>query len=96
MPENDVQGHIEELVAEEHRLQKAGEGGGMDPERHERLEAVRVELDRLWDLLRQRRAARSSGSIPTTRRSVTPTPSRATSSRQASAQRGQRALEARR
>ena len=64
MPENDVQGHIEELVAEEHRLQKEGEGGGMDPVRHERLEAVRVELDRLWDLLRQRRAREEFGLDP--------------------------------
>ena len=64
MTDKDVQGHIEELVAEEHRLQKEGEGGGMDPERHERLEAVRVELDRLWDLLRQRRSLEEFGLNP--------------------------------
>jgi len=62
--DEDVQGHIEELVAEEHRLQKAGEGGGSDPERHERLEAVRIELDRLWDLLRQRRSLEEFGLNP--------------------------------
>ncbi len=62
--DQSVQNHIEELVAEEHRLQKAGEGGGMDPERHERLEAVRIELDRLWDLLRQRRAYEEFGLDP--------------------------------
>ena len=62
--DKDVQGHIEELVAEEHRLQKEGEGGGMDPQRHERLEAVRIELDRLWDLLRQRRSLEEFGLDP--------------------------------
>jgi hypothetical protein len=64
MADQSVQEHIEELVAEEHRLQKAGEGGGLDPERHERLEAVRIELDRLWDLLRQRRAREEFGLDP--------------------------------
>jgi len=64
MADKDVQGHIEELVAEEHRLQKEGEGGGLDPERHERLEAVRIELDRLWDLLRQRRSLEEFGLDP--------------------------------
>ena len=64
MADKDVQGHIEELVAEEHRLQKEGEGGGMDPQRHERLEAVRIELDRLWDLLRQRRSLEEFGLDP--------------------------------
>ena len=30
----------------------------------ERLEAVRIELDRLWDYLRQRRALRDAGQDP--------------------------------
>jgi len=30
----------------------------------ERLEAIRVELDRLWDYLRQRRALRDAGADP--------------------------------
>ncbi len=64
MKDEDVQNHIEELVAEEHRLLNAGEGGGHDPARHERLEAVRVELDRVWDLLRQRRAREEFGLNP--------------------------------
>lgn len=49
-----MQTHIEELVAEEHRLLDTS--GGLGVEEHARLEAVRVELDRYWDLLRQRRA----------------------------------------
>lgn len=53
MDDQTVSDHIEALVAEERRLLEAGPS---DPERHARLEAVRVELDRYWDLLRQRRA----------------------------------------
>lgn len=47
---------IEELVAEEHRLQHEAEGHGPDDARHERLADLKVELDRCWDLLRQREA----------------------------------------
>ena len=57
--------HIEQLVAEEHRLlDRGGAKGGLGPEDHARLEEVRVELDRLWDLLRQRRALRNAGQDP--------------------------------
>ncbi len=60
-----ISDHIEALVAEEHRLLEShGDGGGLDPAQHERLEAVRVELDRLWDLLRQRRAKTNAGEDP--------------------------------
>jgi hypothetical protein len=49
--------HIEQLVAEEHRLLEAhSDGDGLGPAEHERLERIRVELDRAWDLLRRRRA----------------------------------------
>jgi hypothetical protein len=53
----DVHAHIEELVAEEHRLwelESSGNSGEMD---RERLAQIKVELDRYWDLLRRRRAA---------------------------------------
>jgi hypothetical protein len=57
-----VSDHIEALVAEEHRLlEQGGTEQGLDESAHARLEVVRVELDRLWDLLRQRRARRSAG-----------------------------------
>ena len=36
----------------------------MSPADHERLAAVRVELDRYWDLLRQRRAYEEFGEDP--------------------------------
>lgn len=62
MDNADVLTHIEELVAEEHRLLDAGESGtGLSDEQHERLKAVRVELDRYWDLLRRRRAREEFG-----------------------------------
>ena len=56
-----VSDHIEALVAEEHRLLEHDPG---TPEHRERLEAVRVELDRYWDLLRQRRSREEFGLDP--------------------------------
>jgi hypothetical protein len=65
MDDASVQTHIEDLVAEEHRLlAAAGEGQGLAPDQHERLERVKVELDRYWDLLRQRRAREEFGLDP--------------------------------
>jgi hypothetical protein len=65
MDDTQVSGHIEDLVAEEHRLLEAhAEGDGLAPEEHARLERVRVELDRYWDLLRQRRAREDAGIDP--------------------------------
>jgi hypothetical protein len=64
-PDVRVSDHIEQLVAEEHALlERGGQTGGLSPEDHARLEEVRVELDRLWDLLRQRRALRDAGGDP--------------------------------
>jgi hypothetical protein len=56
MEDTAVQSHIEALVAEEHRLLDHAAGPGLSAEQHERLGQIRVELDRYWDLLRQRRA----------------------------------------
>jgi hypothetical protein len=55
---------IDQLVKEEQELLRSGEGGGPDVERHRRLEEVKVELDRCWDLLRQRRAKEEFGDDP--------------------------------
>ena len=61
---DDVHAHIEELVAEEHRLwQLESEANATDTDR-ERLAHVKVELDRYWDLLRQRRAKERAGLDP--------------------------------
>ncbi|HEY5261331.1 MAG TPA: DUF2630 family protein [Solirubrobacteraceae bacterium] len=56
MDDTQVADRIEKLVAEEHRLLDHAGGTGLGKEEHSRLEQVRVELDRYWDLLRQRRA----------------------------------------
>jgi hypothetical protein len=65
MDDAQVSNHIEQLVAEEHRLLEAhADGGGLGPEEHARLERIRVELDRYWDLLRQRRAKERAGLDP--------------------------------
>jgi hypothetical protein len=61
MDDRTVSDHIEALVAEEHRLLEHDPG---TPEHRERLEAIRVELDRYWDLLRQRRGREEFGLDP--------------------------------
>jgi Protein of unknown function (DUF2630) len=56
MDDASIRDRIETLVAEEQRLLDEAEGQGPDEARHERLQEVKVELDRCWDLLRQREA----------------------------------------
>jgi hypothetical protein len=56
--------HINELVDEEHQLERAHIGKALTDEEQSRLDSVSVELDRCWDLLRQRRARRSAGLDP--------------------------------
>ena len=65
MDDNDVQDHIEALVAQEHQLYAAGSrpGGHTDQEKAQ-LEEIKVALDRYWDLLRQRRAQEEFGRNP--------------------------------
>jgi hypothetical protein len=62
-PKSDdrVLGKIKQLVDEEHGLYGRNDIGD-----HEkvRLEAIQVELDQCWDLLRQRRALREFGENP--------------------------------
>lgn len=66
MPDDDVFGRINTLSDEEERLwQHAGDGHGLTVEEHERLEAIKVELDRAYDLLHQRAARRAAGLDPT-------------------------------
>jgi hypothetical protein len=57
----DVHAHIEELVAEEHRLWELEASGHSGEGERARLAQIKVELDRYWDLLRRRRAAASVG-----------------------------------
>jgi hypothetical protein len=51
-----VRDQIERLVAEEQQLLERAAGEGEDSDRHARLAEIKVELDRCWDLLRQREA----------------------------------------
>jgi len=68
MSDESTAGRIESLVAEEHELRRREQDDSGDSERLEedqrRLRAVEVELDRCWDLLRQRRAREEFGQNP--------------------------------
>ena len=66
MDDAQVRAHIEELVAEEHRLWDAESAGNAGPGGRERLEEVKIHLDQCWDLLRQRRALEEYGLDPDT------------------------------
>jgi Protein of unknown function (DUF2630) len=61
---NDQELHqqIEALVAEEHTLFE--KGGAVSSDERRRLGDINVQLDRLWDLLRQRRAREEFGQDP--------------------------------
>jgi hypothetical protein len=65
MDDTQIHTHIEELVAEEHRLyEQGGHGDELGAEERARLDSIKVELDRYWDLLRQRKALRQYGRDP--------------------------------
>ncbi len=68
MSDESIAARIEGLVAEEHELRGREQSDSKDPESlaadQERLRTVEIELDRCWDLLRQRRALRDSGANP--------------------------------
>ncbi|MEZ4595636.1 MAG: DUF2630 family protein [Chloroflexota bacterium] len=61
----DIYGLINALSQEEERLwTSAGDGRGLDPAERRRLEDIKVELDRAYDLLHQRAALRAAGRDP--------------------------------
>jgi hypothetical protein len=62
--DQEIIDQIGDLAEEERRLEEAHAGAGLSPEELERMEALEVTLDRLWDLLRQRRALREAGRSP--------------------------------
>jgi Protein of unknown function (DUF2630) len=68
MSDESIASTIERLVAEEHELRNREQADAPDEEAldsdRERLSQVEVELDRCWDLLRQRRALRDAGADP--------------------------------
>ena len=63
---NDQELHdqIEALVSEEHAL--FDNASAMTDDERRRLGTINVQLDRLWDLLRQRRAREEFGQDPAT------------------------------
>jgi len=64
MDDSQVLGRIDELVAEEQKLYERESHGRLEPGDRERLDEIKVALDRCWDLLRQRRAQREFGLDP--------------------------------
>jgi hypothetical protein len=62
MDDTSMLAHIHELVAEEKKLRTANHG--LVGEDRRRLEAIELELDQCWDLLRQRRAREEYGEDP--------------------------------
>ncbi len=66
MPSDEqISAQIERLESERDAIHKRETGE--DPSRAQdvdRLEQIRVDLDQLWDLLRQRRALREAGEDP--------------------------------
>ena len=68
MSDESISARIERLVAEEHSIRSreehdSGDDAALAADKT-RLDEVAVELDRCWDLLRQRRALRDAGADP--------------------------------
>lgn len=72
MDDKEIHRHIDALVTEEHRLERSHAGRRLGDAERERLQALGVELDRLWDLLRQRDARRRAGLDPDEAQERTP------------------------
>jgi hypothetical protein len=68
MSDESIAARIESLVSEEQQLRSREQDDRTDRERLEadqdRLRSVQIELDRCWDLLRQRRAREEFGQDP--------------------------------
>jgi hypothetical protein len=68
MDDQQIQSEIEALEERQRELRHREGELAEQPEAvaplREQVEQIRVELDRLWDLLRQRRALRSAGGDP--------------------------------
>ena len=65
MADEQIHANIEQLVEEEQGLyERASHEDGLTEDERRRLEAIRVQLDQSWDLLRQRRALREHGMDP--------------------------------
>jgi hypothetical protein len=64
MDDAELVRRINELADEEHRLERSHAAQALSDDDRERLRGIEVALDQCWDLLRQRRARRSTGLDP--------------------------------
>lgn len=64
MNDREITARISELVDEEHQLERGHAGRSLTDDEQARMSALTGELDRCWDLLRQRRARREMGQDP--------------------------------
>jgi hypothetical protein len=64
MDDQQVMDRIDELVREEEDLLHRHQGEGLSSEDHARMEELKVQLDKMWDYLRQRRSLREAGEDP--------------------------------
>lgn len=65
MSDQTIFERINDLSTEEELLwRRAGSGEGLSAQETERLETIKVELDRAYDLLHQREARRDAGLDP--------------------------------
>jgi hypothetical protein len=64
MDDAEIVKRIDDLMSEEHRLEREHAAEGLSDADRDRLQAVEVQLDQCWDLLRQRRARRGAGQDP--------------------------------
>ncbi|HEY8322634.1 MAG TPA: DUF2630 family protein [Candidatus Baltobacteraceae bacterium] len=62
--DQEILDHINALVEEEHDLRGREETAVLLQADADRLATIEVQLDRFWDLLRQRRARRDAGQDP--------------------------------
>ena len=61
----EIHAQIEQLVSEEHELERrGGANAGLSEAEHARLARIKLHLDQAWDLLRQRRARLEAGLDP--------------------------------
>lgn len=61
MNSREIHEQIDALVAEEHELRGRN---GLDKREMERLHSLEIQLDQMWDLLRQRRGKLDAGRDP--------------------------------
>ncbi|HEX6395745.1 MAG TPA: DUF2630 family protein [Acidimicrobiales bacterium] len=64
MNDTEIVQQIDQLVEQEHELERLHAAEGLNEDDRARLQDIEVRLDQCWDLLRQRRARRNAGQDP--------------------------------